>query len=180
MHPEKICSAKWPEGAECIIDAASVASAMDRQAQWLQSRLDGHQRITLMALMNGGMYPTIELARRLRCPFMMDHLHATRYRGRTQGDELAWGRWPKVVEGVIVVVDDIFDEGYTMQAVRDRLINDGADTVITLALSVKQHDRGLPRDWIDHAALEVPDRYVFGCGMDWHGYWRQLDDIWAI
>ena len=171
---------QWPDGAECIIDAATIGRAMDRQAEWLDERLEGHRHITLMALMNGGMYPAIELGRRLRRPFMMDHLHATRYRGRTEGDELAWGRWPNAVDGTIVVVDDIFDEGYTMQAVRDRLLEDGAEHVVTVALTIKNHDRGLPRDWIDHAALEVPDCYVFGCGMDWHGYWRQLDDIWAV
>lgn len=171
---------RWPAEAERLIDAGQIARALDQQAERVDEWCRQHERVTLMVLMNGGLYPAVELARRLRQPILMDHLHATRYRGETRGGELHWGRWPERIHGAIILVDDIFDEGHTMAAVRERLLQDGADAVLTVALTVKQHDRGLPRDWIDDAALSVPDRYVFGCGMDWQGYWRQLDDIWAI
>ncbi len=171
---------RWPQGAERLIDSETVARALDAQAERLEERLREHERVTLMVLMNGGLYPAVELARRLHRPILMDHVHATRYRGRTSGGSLHWGRWPSVVDGTILLVDDIFDEGHTLQAVREKLLEDGAVSVVTAVLSVKQHDRGLARDWVDDAALAVPDRYVFGCGMDWHGYWRQLDEIWAL
>lgn len=91
-----------------------------------------------------------------------------------------WGRWPERVTGTILLVDDIFDEGYTMQAVGQRLRDEGAEQVITVAMVLKDHDRGLARDRVDEVGLTVPDRYVFGCGMDWKGLWRQLDGIWAV
>lgn len=170
----------WPVGAERILDATTVADALSAQAQRLEQRLSAHERVTLMVLMNGGLYPAVELARRLKRPLLMDHVHATRYRGRTSGGELHWGRRPAPVDGAVLLVDDIFDEGHTLKAVREQLLADGAEEVITAVLTVKAHDRGLPRDWVDDAALTVPDRYVFGCGMDWQGYWRQLDEIWAL
>lgn len=173
-------SQHWPENAQRLFDRATVAKALDDQAARLQTLLRDHQRVTLMVLMNGGMYPAVALGSRIQRPVLFDHVHATRYRGKTTGGELKWGRWPDVVEGTIVLVDDIFDEGYTMQAVKQRLLQAGATEVITVSLTVKLHDRGLARDWIDDAAIELPDRYVFGCGMDWHGYWRQLDEIWAL
>lgn len=172
--------AQWPDGAERLLDADTIGKALDQQAERLTDRLAEHDRVTLLVLMNGGMYPAVELARRLDRPLLFDHVHATRYRGKTSGGDLKWGRWPEAVEGTILLVDDIFDEGYTMQAVRQRLLDDGAEQVVTVALATKLHDRGLARDWVDDAALTLPDRYVFGCGMDWHGYWRQLDEIWAI
>lgn len=178
-RPERF-PGRWPAGSDRILGAAEVSAALDRQAERLTRRLGDRADVTLMALMNGGLYPTVELARRLDFPFRMDHVHATRYRGATFGGELQWGRWPQSIGGCVVLVDDIFDEGHTLQAVRQRLLDDGAEQVITAVLALKQHDRGLPRDWIDDAALAVPDRYVFGCGMDWQGYWRQLDDIWAL
>lgn len=180
MNPTECWPGQWPEGAERIIDAARISEALDAQARRVEAWCEGSERVTLMVLMNGGLYPALELGRRIRRPILFDHLHATRYRGKTTGGDLKWGRWPELVEGAVILVDDIFDEGYTMQAVRDRLLAEGAERVLTVALTVKLHDRGLPRDWVDDAALELPDRYVFGCGMDWHGYWRQLDDIWAI
>ncbi|AKS41726.1 phosphoribosyltransferase family protein [Wenzhouxiangella marina] len=170
----------WPEGAECLITPEEVAVALDAQARRLDEQLGDRQDLTIMALMNGGMYPAVELARRLDRPLRMDHLHASRYREAMSGGEMQWGRWPDRVQGTILLVDDIFDEGYTMQAVAQRLRDEGADEVITVAMVLKEHERGLPRNLVDDAALRVPDRYVFGCGMDWKGLWRQLDGIWAV
>lgn len=175
MHAEQ-----WPEGARELIGRERVARALDQQAKRLQHRLAEVSGVTMMVLMNGGIYPAVELARRLHRPFRLDYVHATRYRDRTEGGDLQWVRWPSRVDDTIVLVDDIFDEGVTMQAVKQRLLDEGADEVVTVALTIKQHERGLPRDWVDDAAIEVPDRYVFGCGMDWQGYWRQLDAIWAV
>jgi len=171
---------RWPDNAEVLISRERVAGALDQQARRLEVRLADVTNLTLMILMNGGLYPGLELARRLPRPFRLDYVHATRYRDQLEGGQLRWDRWPSRVEGTILLVDDIFDEGLTLQAVKQRLMDDGAESVLTVTLTTKLHDRGLPRDWVDDAALEVPDRYVFGCGMDWHGYWRQLDDIWAI
>ena len=171
---------RWPDGSELLLPAASVADALDRQAERLSRLLGQRDGVTMMVLMNGGLYPAVELAKRMDFPFAMDHVHATRYRGATTGGQLHWGRWPDEVTGTILLVDDIFDEGHTLEAVRDRLLTDGAEAVITAVLALKQHERGLARDWVDDAALTVPDRYVFGCGMDWNGFWRQLDGIWAL
>ena len=171
---------RWPSGSERLIDSATVSAALDRQAERLTERLAGRDEVTLMVLMNGGLYPAVQLSRRLRFPFRMDHVYATRYRDRTVGGKLDWVRWPNNVRGSVILVDDIFDEGHTMDAVRGRLLEEGAAEVCTAVLTLKEHDRGLARDWVDDAALRVPDRYVFGCGMDWNGYWRQLDEIWAL
>ncbi|MEE4295648.1 MAG: phosphoribosyltransferase family protein [Wenzhouxiangella sp.] len=171
---------RWPEGSDLVVSAEEVSRALDRQAERLTQWLSQRDSVTMMVLMNGGLYPAVELAKRLDFPFAMDHVHATRYRGATQGGELHWGRWPDEIRGSVLLVDDIFDEGHTLEAVRERLLADGAEEVVTAVLALKQHDRGLARDWVDDSALKVPDRYIFGCGMDWQGYWRQLDEIWAL
>jgi hypoxanthine phosphoribosyltransferase len=180
MNREQQWGSNWPKGAECLIEPESVARALDAQADRLARRLTGHSDVTLMVLMNGGMWPGLELARRLDRPFRLDHVRASRYREALEGAEIEWGHWPERVQGTVVLIDDIFDEGHTMDAVAKRLRADGAEEVVTLAMALKQHDRGLPRDHIDDAAFEVPDRYVFGCGMDWKGLWRQLDGVWAL
>lgn len=172
----------WPSGAERLIGAGQVAAALDDQARRLAARLPADVDVSLVALMKGGMYPTVALSRRLERALAVDYVHATRYRDRTQGGDIEWVHWPDPARlgDYVVVVDDIFDEGHTMAAVVERLKSDGHLRVMTAVLALKRHDRGLPRDWVDDHALEVPDRYVFGCGMDYRGLWRQLDDIWAL
>jgi hypoxanthine phosphoribosyltransferase len=175
-------SGQWPADAEPVVSAEAVAAALDVQALRLDEYLPNHGPLTVVVMMNGGMYPAIELTRRMKRPLLFDYVHATRYRGRKTGRDIEWVRFPEPshVRGDVLLIDDIFDEGYTMSAVRDRLLSAGADSVTCAVLAIKQHDRGLSRDWVDDHALEVPDRYVFGCGMDLHGHWRQIDAIWAV
>ncbi len=173
----------WPESAERIVAAGEVAEALDRQARRIEALLPADQPVMAVALMNGGMYPAIELTRRIRRPMLFEYVHATRYRERKTGSEIDWVHVPgsdRLGGRHVLLIDDIFDEGYTMDAVGRRLLAEGAASLTTVVLALKRHDRGLARDRVDDFALEVPDRYVFGCGMDLHGYWRQLDEIWAV
>lgn len=173
-HPQ------WPENAREVFDAHTISEALDAQANRLAERLVGVDNITLMALMNGGMIPAAELMKRLPIPMRMDYVHATRYREGRRGGELDWVRLPSNLSGTVVLVDDIFDEGHTLAAVKAALLEAGAGQVITVTTVRKRHDRGLPREWVDDVALDVPDEYVFGFGMDIDGLWRQLDSIWSV
>ncbi|RFF28309.1 MULTISPECIES: phosphoribosyltransferase family protein [unclassified Wenzhouxiangella] len=173
---------RWPDGAECLFSEQDVSRALDAQAERIGRLAAADEVLSVIALMKGGMYPAVELSRRLGSALRIDYVHATRYREATSGGEIHWQHWPGELSpgDHVVVVDDIFDEGYTMQAVVERLEEQGVQRVTTAVLARKQHDRGLDRDWVDDHALEVPDRYVFGCGMDYQGLWRQLEGIWAL
>ena len=167
-----------PEGAYRLFDAAQVAKAYDGMAERLNAALP-EREILLLPVMNGGMFPACELARRIERPLRIDYVHATRYRGETSGSTLEWRHWPDFQPGrhSVLLIDDIFDEGHTLAAIRDRLPVDYE--VTTAALVLKAHERGLGRDWLDHYGLVVPDVYVFGCGMDYREHFRELPDIWA-
>lgn len=111
-----------------------------------------------------------------------DYLHATRYRGETFGGELIWKHRPATVlrSRHVLLVDDILDEGHTMAAVRAWCIGEGARDVRIATLAVKLHDRCVPGLRADYVGLEVPDRYVFGYGMDYHEQGRNLPAIYAL
>ncbi len=183
VMPDGVCDSRhWPDGAECLFAPAAVARALDAQAERIGRLAGPGEVLSIIALMKGGMYPAVELSRRLGGALRIDYVHATRYREATRGGSIHWQHWPDSLElgDHVVLVDDIFDEGHTMAAVAERLGAQGVRQVTTAVLARKRHDRGLDRDWVDDHALEVPDRYVFGCGMDYRGLWRQLDGIWAL
>jgi hypoxanthine phosphoribosyltransferase len=112
----------------------------------------------------------------------MDYLHATRYRGATSGGELLWKRRPGIaLRGRhVLLVDDIVDEGHTLDAVRAWCTGQGARDVRIAAMVVKRHDRCVAGLCADYAGLDVPDRYVFGYGMDYHEQGRNLPAIYAL
>jgi hypoxanthine phosphoribosyltransferase len=109
-------------------------------------------------------------------------VHATRYRSGVRGGAIDWIARPRpAVQGrVVLLVDDIFDEGDTLKAIVEEVHRQGAAETYSAVLVNKRHDRKVAGLTIDFIGLEIPDRYVFGCGMDYQEYWRQLPGIYAI
>jgi hypoxanthine phosphoribosyltransferase len=167
--------------SDCLFDEQQVMRAYDQLAERIESEYAELNPIMLV-VMNGGMVPAVELIRRLGFPFELDYLHATRYRGATTGGGLEWKNRPqKVLAGRhVLVIDDILDEGNTLVAVRAALLDQAPASLKVAVLAEKQHDRRAPGAHAEFVGLSVPDRYVFGCGMDYKEYWRQLPRIHAL
>ncbi len=167
--------------ADCLFDAAAVNAAYDRLAAQLSA--DYADKLPLvLCVMNGGLYATAEITRRLTLPFELDYLHASRYRGATQGGGLIWKRQPdSALDGRdVLVIDDILDEGHTLVAIRKALVEFNPKSLKVAVLAEKLHDRRAPEAHAEYIGLSVPDRYVFGCGMDVRELWRQLPGIYAV
>lgn len=164
-----------------LYDRDTVAAAVDRMGEEINASY-GDRPLVLLGVMTGAILPMAWLAVRLRMPLVMDFVHATRYRGGLQGHELEYRVPPRLnLEGRhVLVVDDIFDEGNTLAAIKGSVEKRQAASVRLAVLVRKEHDRGLPRDYVDFVGLDVPDVYVFGCGMDAHEEWRHLDCIMAL
>lgn len=167
--------------SEEIISATAVEKALDEMAIIIKKDLADIDPVVLV-VMNGALIPAGHLLTRLNFPFRIGYLHATRYNGNTTGGELHWVAQPSIpVEGQpVLLVDDIFDEGTTLEAITQSLFNMGATEVFTATLFNKVHDRKPKNFKVDYIGMDVPDRYVFGCGMDCHEYWRNLNSIWAL
>lgn len=167
--------------ADCLFDAAAVSAAYDGIAARIEADYAGRLPLVL-CVMNGGLYATAEITRRLTLPFDLDYLHATRYRGATQGGGLIWKRQPDAsLEGRdVLVIDDILDEGHTLVAIRKALSEFNPRSLKVAVLCEKLHDRRAPEAHAEYIGLALPDRYVFGCGMDVKEHWRQLPAIHAV
>jgi hypoxanthine phosphoribosyltransferase len=108
-------------------------------------------------------------------------VHATRYGAAVQGGGIDWKVTPPdYVRGrTVLVLDDILDGGQTLRAISDRLLALQATAVRCAVLVEKVLSKPKPIA-ADFVGLRIPDRFVFGCGMDAKGYWRNLPEIRAI
>ncbi len=167
--------------ADLLHTPAQVNEALNRMAALITTDLSERDPI-IICVMTGGLIPAGHLLTRLDFPLHIDYLHATRYRGTTQGGELRWITRPLLpfVDRTVLVIDDILDEGLTLASIQDELRAQGAAAVYSAVLVQKQHDRRPEQITADYVGLEVVDRYVFGCGMDYHGYHRNLPGIYAV
>ena len=166
--------------AELVCSPEQIAIALDRMAAAITGQLADGDPLVLI-VMSGAFMPAAQLLSRLSFPLQVGYLHATRYRGATRGGAIDWISPPRpsVAGRVVLVVDDIFDEGDTLKAILDEVSRQGAAEIYSAALVNKRHDRKIPGLTVNFIGLDVPDRYVFGCGMDYHEYWRNLPAIYA-
>lgn len=166
--------------AELVCPAADIAAAVARVAGEVTAQLAGRHPLVL-AVMGGAVVFAGQLLPQLPFPLEFDYLHATRYNGTTSGGALYWRVEPreKLAGRTLLVVDDILDEGITLAAIKARLLERGAAAVYTAVLVEKELGRDKPIA-ADFVGVRLPDRYLFGCGMDVHGAWRNLPAIYAL
>lgn len=166
--------------AEVIHGAAEVNEAVARVAACITADL-GEKCPLVLCVMTGGVVFAGQLMTQLKFPLQFDYLHVTRYGQDTAGGALSWkaAPWTSVKDRIVLVVDDILDEGITLAVIRDRLLQLGAAEVKTAVFADKANGLNKPIA-ADYVAVSVPNRFVFGYGMDVRGAWRNLPAVYAV
>ncbi len=167
--------------AVCLVDETQIDQAFDRLAREI-TEVYRDQNPMVLCVMNGGLFPTAELTRRLTFAFEQDYLHASRYRSGINGGALVWKRQPDpshISGRHVLVIDDILDEGHTLIAIRKALSEFSPVSLRVAVLAEKKHERRAEGAFAEFIGVRVNDHYVFGCGMDYKEYWRQLPAIYA-
>lgn len=166
--------------ADLVCSEQEVGRAVERVAAEITARLADANPLVL-SILGGAVVFTGRLLPLLYFPLELDYLHVTRYDGKTRGSEVRWKAGPRTdIRGrTLLVVDDILDEGDTLAAVRERLLADGAAAFFSAVFADKDIGRAKPIR-ADFVGVRVPDRYVFGFGMDINEYWRNLPAIYAL
>jgi hypoxanthine phosphoribosyltransferase len=168
------------ENSDQVADAHQVQAAVERLAMEITQALAGEYPLVLV-VMGGAVVFAGQLLPKLHFPMDFDYVHVTRYGAAVRGGDIDWKVTPP--EGLrgrtVLVLDDILDGGETLRAISERLLALGAKKVCCAVLVEKTLSRAKPIT-ADFVGLRIPDRFVFGCGMDAKGYWRNLPEIRAI
>jgi hypoxanthine phosphoribosyltransferase len=165
--------------AELIRSAGEVQAAVHRVAQEINAALAGKHPLVL-SVMGGAVVFSGQLLPQLEFPLDFDYLHVSRYGNAQQGGSLHWKVAPhdNVRGRVVLVLDDILDEGETLHAIKQRVLELGATAFYCAVFADKENGRAKPIR-ADFTGMELPNRFVFGYGMDIHGAWRNLPAIYA-
>ncbi|MBI3906835.1 MULTISPECIES: hypoxanthine-guanine phosphoribosyltransferase [unclassified Pseudomonas] len=168
--------------ADCLYTEAEVEAAIARVGAQINEQMADSNPV-VFCVMNGGLIFSGKLLTYLDFPLEASYLHATRYRNETSGGDLFWKAKPEVsfIDRDVLIIDDILDEGHTLGAIIDFCKHAGARKVHTAVLIDKDHDRKARPDLkADFVGLPCIDRYIFGYGMDYKGYWRNANGIFAV
>ena len=173
---------KIQQQSHALFTKAQVEQAISRMAEHITAELSQHNPVVL-CVMTGGLVVCGQLITQLHFPLEMDYIHATRYQNSTTGHDLTWRAEPKpsLQDRTVLLVDDILDGGITLSATRDFCLKAGAKSVHTAVLLNKPSGR-LPEGLqnADFVGLTVGPHYVYGYGLDYQGYLRNADGIYAV
>lgn len=168
--------------ADCLVDMNTIETQLDHMAQIMNQQLHDKQPVVLCTMI-GGIITTGLLLPKLQFDMQLDYIHATRYGNNTVGYDLEWRAYPRISlkQRCVVIVDDILDGGLTLAEIAKHCAQVGASEVYTAVLvdkTAKRAPGGLTH--ADFAAVTVPDRFLFGLGLDYKGYFRNAPGIFAV
>jgi hypoxanthine phosphoribosyltransferase len=168
--------------ADLLVVGEDVTAAIGRLAGEITVQLSRANPV-LLCVMNGGLIFAGQLLTRLAFPLEVEYCHATRYGRETAGAGLDWIVRPQLElrRRTVLLLDDILDEGITLAAIADYCRQQGAARVVMAVLVDKRHDRKVsPGFRADFTGMETEDRFLFGFGLDYKGYWRNAPGIYAV
>ncbi len=175
LSPEQILAS-----SELIYSPEVVDHAVTQLAKDVSQRLSNSKPM-VMCVMGGAVFFAGQILPKLRFPLEFDYVQASRYHNQTSGQRLVWKVEPtnNVKGRTVLLLDDILDEGHTLKAIKEKCLEQGASEVVIAVLTEKEldHDKPIKADFV---GLSLPNRYVFGCGMDVYGWWRNLPEIRAL
>jgi len=167
--------------ADLLCSEEHIGKIILRMADEITEKLAAQNPLVL-CVMKGGVVFAGQLLPRLGFPLDFECIQVSRYHNKTRGGEMNWVLFPAQDElkgRVVLVVDDILDEGITLAGIRQKVLESGATAFYSATLVDK--NIGKTKSFqADFVGLELPNRYVFGFGMDVHGAWRNLPAIYAV
>jgi hypoxanthine phosphoribosyltransferase len=166
--------------ADLLCPPEQVEREVERMAGEITAAL-GNEFPVVLSVMGGAAVFTGRLLPRLAFPLEFGAIEVTRYNNDIQGREITWRLAPRdnVRGRTVLVLDDILDEGITLAAIKKKLVEMGAARVCSAVFADKEIGREKPVS-ADFVGVTVPNRYVFGFGMDAYGLWRNLPGIYAL
>lgn len=165
---------------ELFIEQEVVELAIKRIAQQINADLKDKNPIFL-AVLNGSFMFAGELMKEVNIPSEITFVRLASYRGTTTTENVqeVLGLNEGIEGRNVVIVEDIVDSGHTMTSLLKELGNHKPASIKIATLLFKPAALVKKLD-LDYVALEIPNDFIVGYGLDYDGYGRNLKDIYKI
>jgi hypoxanthine phosphoribosyltransferase len=169
---------RWsPEPLTLVADRHQLHRAVGTVAEAIGA--DHPDGVTLVAVLKGAVVLVADLARRLPVPVRVEFTALAPFDGRRGRTRVIRDVEGGVTGSDVVLVTGTFDTGLTADFLR-RHLDRSAPRSIRVATLVDRGGTGLLPAAPDYRVLTVPDQFVVGYGLDHHGRYRNLRDLWAV
>ncbi len=162
------------------IPETELLKAVDNVAEKMNADLKGKNPLFLIVL-NGAFMFASDLLKRVEIPAQLSFVKVSSYCGTcSYGNVTELIGLNEDVKGrTVVIIEDIVDSGRTMYGMVEKLKSMGVGELRIATLFFKPE--ALKYDLkIDYAAMEIPNDFIVGYGLDYDGYGRNLRDIYTL
>ncbi len=167
------------KSSHCLLNASEVEAMLDQLALDITACCQ-HTNPVILCVMTGAVVAVGRLLPRLNFALELDYIHVTRYGARLTGGELSWKQLPttSLRDRVVVVIDDVLDEGITMAKIKAYCVEQGATSCYSAVLVDKKITKQKPEP-ADFVGYYAGSQYLYGLGMDYKGYLRNTSGLYA-
>lgn len=184
LFGDGVCHEEFLNKSERLYDYSEVERAIHAVSQEVNRELEGDD-VLVITILQGGLVFSGMLVPQLSFPLTLDYTQFSRYGHNKEGGDIRVPATPKTsMEGkTVLLVDDIYDRGETLKVASELCVENGAKKVVAAVLVKKVFADVAVTPLIPNFklfyALEVPDKFVFGMGMDVEDYFRNAAGIFA-
>ena len=159
-----------PANIEILYSAEKISKRITELGKEISSDYQG-KKLTAVVLMTGGMIFAADLVRNLDIPVWVDSINVSSYHGHSSSGELKFRSSLKldVKDRHILLIDEVFDTGFTMDSLRKYILEKGASSVKSAVAVVKNVKRQPEIKMPEYVGFYAPDRYLIGYGLDSNG-----------
>jgi len=164
-----------------LLPEDEIRRGIERLAEQLGEDYRG-EMLSMVGVLSGAVVFLESLVRELSLPVQTSFVEASSYRGTaTEPGELRIDvESVQPVEGRhVLVVDDIFDTGRTLQEVM-RQLRAARPRSIRSAVLLRKAERREVEIEPDYVVFDIPNRFVVGFGLDYDGRYRDLPYVAAL
>ena len=171
--------------SEILLSSEAIEARVAELAQEITASLASHdgysaeEPLLVVSILKGGAVFACDLVREMNIPIEIDYVHARSYGTKKTAGDLTYhiGEVASKVQGrSVLLLDDIFDTGNTLQSIAEELAREGASVVLTATLLMKEGTQ--KTDFRpSHVAFTVPNLFVVGYGLDYAERYRELPFI---
>ncbi len=162
-----------------LLDEVAVEAMFDQLAIHI-TEVCQHKTAVFLCVMTGAIVAVGRWLPKLKFPLEVDYIHATHYQGDVVGHDLVWKQLPSTsLEGrAVILVDDVFDEGNTLHKLKAYCEEQKVAHCYTVVLLEKELKKAKPIQ-TDFVGFKTGDEHLFGLGMDYKNYLRNVSGLYA-
>ena len=160
----------------------TISAAIDKVAEKINADFEGCEDVpVLLCVLNGSIMFMGELMRRLNFNCQFSSTKLTSYEGTSSTGRVkqAIGLTTAIEGKRVIIVEDIVDTGNTIVELKSILAEAGATEsyVCTLLFKPEAYTKDLE---LDYVAMEIPNKFIVGFGLDYDELGRNLKDIYVL